>query len=148
MRRRFGPISKSRKPKINTLVLMPQWWRSCQTSGAPADYLREIKFAKALSVTPKAWRDYVQEHRSADDELIVREWLEAFDKVIPSKRPAPLPEKPPGVSPSTTRPIFLTSDLSYSTSIPQWTVSAWRPWQTWWTNTFREPKVGLWGDIN
>jgi len=64
------------------------------------------QFAKALSVTPKAWRDYVQEHRSADDELIVREWLEAFDKVIPSKRPAPLPEKPPGVSPSTTRPIF------------------------------------------
>ena len=83
MRRRFGPISKSRKPKINDFSIdaaVMAFLPNCRSTGRLPS---RNQFAKALSVTPKAWRDYVQEHRSADDELIVREWLEAFDKRYP-----------------------------------------------------------------
>ena len=83
MRRRFGPISKARKPKINDFTVhtavisfLPQFRITGQLPS-------RNQFAKALNVTPKAWRDYVQEHPRGDHELIVREWLEAMDERYP-----------------------------------------------------------------
>ena len=83
MRRRFGPISKARKPKINdfsvhTAVIgfLPDFRKTGQLPS-------RNQFSKALKVTPKAWRDFVQAQPKADHDLIVREWLEAMDKRYP-----------------------------------------------------------------
>src|SRR6185295_20363994 len=83
MRQRFGPISKARNPKINEFALhtavtefLPMFRKSGQLPS-------RNQFAKALKVTPKAWRDFVQAHPKGDHELIVRGWLETIDKQYP-----------------------------------------------------------------
>jgi hypothetical protein len=83
IRRRFGPISKGRNPKIHDFALQTAMLGFLERFRSTGELPSRRKTAKALGVTPKAWRDFVQEHRKGDHELLVKEWLEELDKVYP-----------------------------------------------------------------
>ncbi len=83
IRRRFGPIPKGRNPKIHDFSLQTAMLGFLETFRSTGELPSRRKTAKALGVTPKAWRDFVQEHPKGDHELIVKEWLEELDKRYP-----------------------------------------------------------------
>lgn len=83
IRHRFGPISKARNPKVNDFTLTTAVTEFLPKFRKTGQLPSRNQFAKALKVTPKAWRDFVKAHPKANHELIVREWLEAMDKRNP-----------------------------------------------------------------
>lgn len=83
IRQRFGPIPKGRNPKINEFSIQTAVISVLPKFRSTGELPSRNQFAKALKVSPKAWRDFVQAHQKNDHELIVRDWLEAMDKRYP-----------------------------------------------------------------
>lgn len=83
IRRRFGPIRQGRNPKIHDFSLNTALLGFLKDFRSTGQLPSRKKFAKALGVTPKAWRVFVQEHPKGDHDLIVKEWLEQLDKSYP-----------------------------------------------------------------
>jgi hypothetical protein len=80
LRQRFGRVSKGRNPKINNFSIHTALRKCLPKFKSTGQLPSRNQFAKALGVTPKAWRDFVKEHPKADHDLIVKEWLENLHK--------------------------------------------------------------------
>lgn len=83
IRLRFGPIKKGRNPKIHVFSLNTALLGFLKRFRSTGRLPSRNQVAKALNVTPKAWRDYVQEHASGDHEKLVKQTLEHLDKSYP-----------------------------------------------------------------
>jgi hypothetical protein len=99
LKRRFGRVSTKRNPKINRLALgkaLGTFYGQYKQSGKVPS---QRQFAKALGVTPKAWRTFLATHHMDKHEVTIKQWYQftlAKDSEPKKDQGLSTPEKVPG----------------------------------------------------
>ncbi len=76
LRNYFGEIKQKQNPKINQLSVQTALSTFYPMFRDTGQIPSQRRFAKALGVTPKGWRDYLSNHQFGDHDTAVRQWLE------------------------------------------------------------------------
>lgn len=72
----FGRISKARKPKINQFSIHTALRMSLDDFKRDGTIPSQRRFAKAVGVTAKGWRDFLKKRKLGVHDSTVRQWLE------------------------------------------------------------------------
>jgi hypothetical protein len=76
VREGFGRISEARIPKISSFKIHTALRHFLDKFREAGEVPSQRQFAKALDVTPKAWREFLAKHALGKHELIVKQWLD------------------------------------------------------------------------
>jgi hypothetical protein len=87
IREYFGEIRQKQKPKISQWSIEVALWEFASIFKETGQIPSQRRFAKALGVTPKGWRDHLDNNKLGDHDSFIRR---CFEQMFP---PEPTPRK-------------------------------------------------------